>query len=201
MANYYIHPFNIDHIGNTIVDQLVAQYEFTLIDYSTALLNDKTVVNTDLADKIYQHTQSVIQGEVEGTGELPLDLFLETIQRKLTLDESFKRLLFYMHPFKADAIQKVDMLLSQLNQAATIMFLLMPYENEVVLDKKMKEIEADESLDDVKDFDLICLPVDYDNLAPLIDYFKQHNRLNIINTTNKTHEEIFKEICQVIDNI
>lgn len=201
MTNYYIYPFNIDYIGNTIVDKLVVKYEFTLINKNTALLEDKAVINTDLADKIYQHTQSVIQGEVEGTGELPLDLFLETIQRKLTLDESFKRLLFYRYPFKAEAIQKVDMLLSQLNQATTTMFLLMPYENEVILDKKMKEIEADESLDDFEDFDLICLPVDYDNLAPLIDYFKQHNRLNIINTTNKTHEEVFKEICQVIESV
>ena len=96
--------------------------------------------------------------------------------------------------------EKIDDLLRKLNLTLPPMILLMPYKNTDELKKKISEINY-EALDDTnfEDFKLLSLEDDYIILEPLIRHFEENNRLITINISDKSPEQIFKEISQIIE--
>ncbi|WP_299464192.1 hypothetical protein [uncultured Microscilla sp.] len=190
----FLESVDFNYLNDALIDKIIDKYPFTFFNHDMALMDDLTMIGTDVIAKMQAYNEQVITGGIVGSSE---ELALESIEYKINLDNEFRGFLFNTK-LKKESLKKIDNLLNQ----KLCLILLLPFNHDDELKAKAEELRNDISIDDTtfEGMERLNLMVLYDALAPLIDYFKQHNRLNIINTINKTHEEVFKEVCQVIDN-
>ena len=113
MENIFLYSLtrNDFFICDELTPQLIKKYYLTLIDTEGALYADRTVEGSETQQKIGEHCRRVIAGEVEGSGEYPSELVLETLYLKITYDKHFKGFLFSSYPFKVSLWQKFIKLL------------------------------------------------------------------------------------------
>lgn len=192
--------FSFTRVYKEIISQLEKQYQLTLFSGEGALALDKAIEGTETDQKVIAHNIKVIEGDVEDNGEYPPELVLETIDLKINRDKDFKGFLFFRYPLKLSLWKKIESRLASTSNIKIPMFLFTFCETKIQFEQKIEGWRLDKAIDhSKKEFYLLD---EYDLYTKeLIDYFYKDNRLSIINLTNKTHEEIFEEICQVIDNI
>ena len=198
----YLHHFYDDYsrLDNEIVTKLIEKHQFTLIDKEGSLLFDETVDGTELANQIQEHNRKVIALEVEGSGEYPPELVLGTIERKITYDKTFKGFLFFRYPSKVYLWQLLDKFLHRHNNLIPSMFLITPFDSLEQLEKQVTQWKEEHTVHyDSEKLSLVYTYWDY--RKPLIDYFQDKNRFYIINSADKSSNQIFEEIDQIMENL
>lgn len=135
---------------------------------------------------------------------MPNEVFFEIIEDKLKHDESYIGFMLRQYQFRTLFLEDFDKVLANYNQLPVQMLLVTTHKEEEIefLLEQEKIIPYGEELG-ISPEEMVYNDFTQNQalIAPFKTYYQKHNRYHEVNISGKTEDEIFEEICGVIDGI
>lgn len=195
ILSYITSDLSLSIVGE-LKQSLSNKYSLTIIDTPYALISDSAIMNTSLAEKVKNFWE-------ETKGNLSNELFLEMLDYKASHKSSF---LFIDKTLMAIRVSlpAIDKLMLKNNVPEPMMIYLKLPKQQILQDRltsnaiigyDLWDDESPEKLEEER------LERDYSELQYIKSYYQQHNRYHEINISGKTEQEVYEEVCEVIEGM
>lgn len=183
---------------NAVLKRLWEEQGLAFLNHKNALLwIDNGVIDEPLYKQLYKGI-NVLDDDITD------QMFFDLLRFKMDKDESYQGFLLRSYDLPISFLEKADKFLSSLQQPAMHMLLMIADEQEELA--YLLEQEKIEGLNELGESNLTTEEFVQGQLkriqalaAPFKTYYQQHNRYHEVNISGKTEEEVYEEICQVID--
>lgn len=168
-----------------------------LDDKNTLLWVEGGVIDEPLYKQLYKGV-NVLDDDITD------QMFFDLLRFKMDKDESYQGFLLRNYVLPISFLEKVDKFLLSLQQPAMHMLLMIADEQEELLYRLEQEKIVSYSAGlGITPEELVSNGVSQQQLlvAFFKAYYQQHNRYHEVNISGKTEQEVYEEVCEVIEGI